>query len=207
MSTTGTSSLEPTVTNWVWPILSSKRPPAIGTGVYIFYLGGDPEYPVWIGEFSEEPQGVFSYGAFTSTQTQTPTSINTEKIITYNVTDSSQGVTLSGNQIKVDYDGTYNFMFSIQFHHETGGGDNQYESAYVWFKKNGTSIANSATSVTLRKEDYNSMTVNLFIPMKKSDYAQLAWSATSTSMLLSAISAASPHPTVPSVILTVNQIA
>ena len=194
------------VTDWVWPVISTERPPAIGSGAWITYIGGNPDYPVWLGEFGQDPQGMFCHGSFYSTQNQT-TGVNTETIITYNNTDISQGVSLSGNQIKVDYDGTYNFMFSIQFLHITGGGSNQTENAYVWFKKNGINIPDSATYITATKGNYHFLTVNLFIPMKTSDYVQLAWSASATEMTLQALSAASPHPAVPSVILTVNQIA
>lgn len=194
------------VTDWIWPVVSTKRPPKIGTGTWIMYIGGNPDYPVWIGEFGKEPQGVFSHGSFFSTQTQT-TAINTETIITYDNTDISEGVKLSGNQIKVDYDGTYNIMFSIQLRHLSGGGGGSNENAYVWFKKNGVSIPNSATFLTVSKGDYGFMTVNLFIPMKKTDYVQLAWSSTTSDMRLDALPASSPHPGIPSVILTVNQIA
>jgi hypothetical protein len=29
------------------------KPPVIGQGVWIFYIGGDPEYPVWMGAFGK----------------------------------------------------------------------------------------------------------------------------------------------------------
>ena len=193
-------------TDWIWPVISTKRPPDIGTGTWVMYIGGNPEYPVWIGEFGESPQGMFGHGSFYSTQTQT-TGINTETILTYNNTDISEGVKLSGNQIKVDYDGTYNVMFSIQFHHLSGGGGGSSENVYAWFKKNGVSIPNSATYVTVDKGSYNFMTVNLFIPMKITDYVQIAWSSNTSDMRVEALSAAAPHPAIPSVILTVNQIA
>lgn len=194
------------VSNWAWPVLSTHRPPAIKQGVWVSFIGGDLEYPIWMGEFGKSLQGILSHGSFFSSQNQT-TGINTESIITYNNTDISQGVKLSGNQIKVDYDGTYNIMFSIQFHHLTGGGSDQTENAYVWFKKNGISIPNSATYVTATKGQYTFMAVNLFVPMKRSDYVQLAWSSSSSLLRMEALSAAAPHPEIPSVILTVNQIA
>jgi hypothetical protein len=193
-------------TDWIWPVISTKRPPDIGTGTWVMYIGGNPEYPVWIGEFGESPQGMFGHGSFYSTQDQT-TGLNTETIVTYNNTDISEGVTLSGSQIKVDYDGTYNFAFSIQFYHPSGGGGGSSENVYVWFKKNGVSIPQSATYITVDKGKYNLMALNLFIPMKITDYVQLAWSSNTSDMLIKAVPVASPHPAGPSVILTVNQIA
>jgi hypothetical protein len=42
------------VTDWVWPMEPSSihtQVPVIGQGVWIVYIGGDPEYPVWSGSF------------------------------------------------------------------------------------------------------------------------------------------------------------
>ena len=42
------------VTDWVWPMEPSSihtEVPVIGQGVWIVYIGGDPEYPVWSGAF------------------------------------------------------------------------------------------------------------------------------------------------------------
>jgi hypothetical protein len=44
------------VTDWVWPIEPSSihtEVPVIGQGVWIAYIGGDPEYPVWSGAFGK----------------------------------------------------------------------------------------------------------------------------------------------------------
>jgi hypothetical protein len=42
------------VTDWVWPMEPSSihtEVPVIGQGVWVVYVGGDPEYPVWSGAF------------------------------------------------------------------------------------------------------------------------------------------------------------
>ena len=46
----------PEITDWVWPVTPSSvqtEPPAIGQGVWVSYIGGDPEYPIWIGSFGK----------------------------------------------------------------------------------------------------------------------------------------------------------
>lgn len=46
----------PEVTDWIWPVTPSSvqtEPPAIGQGVWVSYIGGDPEYPVWMGAFGK----------------------------------------------------------------------------------------------------------------------------------------------------------
>jgi hypothetical protein len=42
------------VTDWAWPMEPSSihtGVPVVGQGVWITYVGGDPEYPVWAGAF------------------------------------------------------------------------------------------------------------------------------------------------------------
>jgi len=44
------------VTNWIWPVEPSSihtEVPVVGQGVWVTYLGGDPEYPVWLGSFGK----------------------------------------------------------------------------------------------------------------------------------------------------------
>jgi hypothetical protein len=51
VQTTGTE-----VTDWAWPIEPSSihtDAPVVGQGVWVTYVGGDPEYPVWIGAFGK----------------------------------------------------------------------------------------------------------------------------------------------------------
>jgi len=203
-----TSFSSESVTNWIWPVISTKRPPAIGTGVYIVYVGGDPEYPVWIGEFSEEPQGVFAYGSWFSSADQTVTAINTEKIMTVNNTDFSEGISVvDSSKFTVKETGTYNLQFSAQLHHRTGGGGGPGNNIYIWLKKNGTSVANSSTSLNIGSGNYAVAAWNFFVNLKYDEYVQLAWSTTTTNIALEANGASSPSPAIPSLIVTMNQIA
>lgn len=44
------------VTDWAWPMEPSSIHtdiPVIGQGVWVTYIGGDPEYPVWSGAFGK----------------------------------------------------------------------------------------------------------------------------------------------------------
>jgi hypothetical protein len=44
------------ITDWVWPVEPaniSTEVPVIGQGVWVSYVGGDPEYPVWHGAFGK----------------------------------------------------------------------------------------------------------------------------------------------------------
>jgi Type VI secretion system/phage-baseplate injector OB domain len=49
--TTGTE-----VTEWAWPVEPSSIHtdlPVVGQGVWISYIGGDPDYPIWMGAFGK----------------------------------------------------------------------------------------------------------------------------------------------------------
>ena len=42
------------ISNWAWPLEPSNihtEVPVVGQGVWIVYIGGDPDYPVWFGSF------------------------------------------------------------------------------------------------------------------------------------------------------------
>lgn len=196
------------ITNWVWPVISTKRPPAIGTGVYVMYVGGDPEYPVWIGEFGEDPQGVFAFGSWFSTVDQTAAAINTAYIITVNNQDYEQGIKVVDNsKFKVAESGTYNLQFSAQLQHRTGGGGGSGDNIWIWLKKNGSNVANSSTKLYIPTGKYQVAAWNFIVKLKYDDYLQLSWYVDTTDIAIEANGASGPSPAVPSLIVTMNQIA
>jgi hypothetical protein len=51
VQTTGSETTE-----WAWPIEPSSihtEVPVVGQGVWVTYIGGDPEFPVWLGAFGK----------------------------------------------------------------------------------------------------------------------------------------------------------
>ena len=205
VSTTGTSSAESTVTNWIWPMISTKRPPAIGAGVYIFYVGGDPEYPVWIGEFGEEPQGVFCHGSWHNTATMTAAVADTAYPMQCNVIEIENGVTLVNNsKMTVEQSGTYNIQFSAQFDKSSAN----VEHAYIWLRKNGTDVPYSASQVAVQGSTAEFIAAwNFFGEAEAGDYFEVVGSVTNTSVFLPAVAPSGVVPGIPSVILTITQIA
>ena len=196
------------ITNWIWPVISTKRPPAIGTGVYVMYIGGDPEYPVWIGEFGEAPQGVFAYGSWFSTIDQTAASTSTQYIMTVNSTDYSEGISVvNSSKFTVQERGTYNLQFSAQLQHRTGGGGGPGDNIWIWLKKNGSNVANSATKLYIPTGKYQVASWNFYSAMMPGDYLELAWYVDTTDIAIEANGASGPSPAVPSLIVTMNQIA
>lgn len=205
ISTTGTE-----VTNWAWPIFSTSIPPEIGSGVYAAYLGGDPEYPLWIGEFGTtgEQKGLFAHGSWYSTADQTAGATSTEYIMTVNNTDYSQDISVvDSKKFTVKYGGFYNLQFSAQFKHRTGGGGGAGTAVWVWLKKNGTSVPSSATRLNIQSGDYSVAAWNFFSQLEDNDYLELAWSVNTTDIAVEYETATSPAPAVPSLIVTMNQIS
>jgi len=142
------------------------------------------------------------YGSFYDTTTQTATTINTAKAITFNTTDLSQGVFLSTtSRVMVDTEGIYDYQLSIQLDKTTGG----TAEFYIWFRLNGVDVADSASQIRLQgnnAEVFSSL--NYFFDLKAGDYVEIMFSVADLSVELAATAAAAPHPGIPSIILTVS---
>lgn len=143
------------------------------------------------------------YGTFYDTTTQTAAAINTAYAITFNNTDLSEGVYRGSttSQIFVDTEGVYNFQFSAQLD-KTSGGVGIYN---IWPAINGTDVANSCTRVRIQGNDAESVAAwNFVFNLKAGDYFELKWSVDNTDCQIVAFAAATPHPAIPSVLLTVT---
>lgn len=145
------------------------------------------------------------YGSFYSTVTQTAAAINTAYAVTFNTTDQSAGVSIGTptSRVTVNTPGIYNFQHSMQLINTSGGN----HSIWIWFRKNGVDIPDSATEIRVQGNNTEQFAAwNLFIPMQVNDYVQIMWSVSDTAVRLLAASASPPVPLVPSVILTVNYV-
>jgi hypothetical protein len=142
------------------------------------------------------------YGQFYDTTTQTAALASTAYAITFNTTDISDGVTLrSTSEVEVDTEGLYNFQVSIQL--DCASGSNQ--EVWVWVRKNGTDIPNSAIYVTIQNNNSELVQAfNLFVDMKAGDYVEFMWAVGNTSAQLATFAASAFAPAVPSIILTVS---
>jgi hypothetical protein len=143
------------------------------------------------------------YGSFYDTTTQTATTINTAKAITFNNTDLSNGVFIGTptSRIVVDSEGIYNFDTSFQLD-KTSGGTAEF---YFWFRLNGVDVPDSASQIRIQGNDAEIFSsLNYFFDLKANDYVELMFSTTSLSVEIAAFAAAAPHPGIPSIILTVN---
>lgn len=143
------------------------------------------------------------YGSFYDTTDQAAATANVAYGMTFNTTDLSLGVTRGSptSRIYVDRPNVYNIQFSAEFINTAGGAHN----AWIWLRKNGSDIANSASVV--RVEGNNSELVaawNFLLQMNAGDYFELMWEVSDISLSLHADPATAIHPAIPSIILTVT---
>jgi hypothetical protein len=144
----------------------------------------------------------FNVGAFTSTITQSGSAAVSQSM-TFNTTDITQGVTLNGGgtQLTLTNSGTYNIQFSAQVLADTGA-----DTVWIWLKKNGTNVSNTATKLVLANNEANVAAWNFVVPAVGTDYFELAWQSSGGHTKLFAETAAGNYPAIPSVIVTVTQV-
>ena len=146
------------------------------------------------------------YGAFQDTTTQTAASINTAYPVNLRVTDLSNGITIVNNsKIKIANAGIYNIQFSLQLE-KTGGSGNMI--ADIWLRKNGVDIPSTTGKVVLTGSANASPIVaawNYVIAVSSNDSLELMWATNNDNVVIKSAPATSPHPSIPSAILTVTQ--
>lgn len=145
------------------------------------------------------------YGSFYDTTTQSAAIINTATAITFNTTDISNGVYRGTptSRIYVDTEGIYNFQISVQLDSTVSTA----EAFYVWFRINGVDVTNSASQVRIQGSNAEVfVALNLFFNLKSGDYIEIMFSVSNLGVQLLSSGAVSPHPGIPSIILTVSNI-
>lgn len=152
------------------------------------------------------------YGAFQDSTDQTAANTTTAYAITFDTTDFSNGVTLSNSsRLNVAQAGIYNLQFSIQFKNTTNDG----QDVDVWFRKNGTNIANSNSRfhVVARKSSGDPShliaAMNFFVSLAANDYVEIMWRPTDIGVSLEHFAASSTpdRPVIPSVIATLTFVS
>lgn len=152
------------------------------------------------------------HGAFQDSTDQTAASTTTAYAITFDTTDFSNYVTLSNSsRLNVQNSGIYNIQFSIQFKNTT----NDTQDVDLWFRKNGTDIANSNSKFGFipRKSSgdpsHTIAAMNFFVSLEKNDYIQLMWRTSDTGVSIEHYAAGtSPtRPATPSAIVTISFVS
>lgn len=149
-----------------------------------------------------------SYGSFYDTTTQTNPVANIPRSMSFNSTDITNGVSISGSTnpfntyVKTINAGIYNIQFSAQVEKTDSGTD----VIVIWLRKNGIDLTDSATKLTLSGNGTKVVAAwNWFALSAANDYYQIIWTSADTGMRLYA-EPINDTPGIPSVILTVNRV-
>lgn len=159
------------------------------------------------GKFMNNPSG-----AFQDSTNQTAANTTTAYAVTLDTTDFSNGVTVaSGSRITVADAGIWNCQFSIQFKNTT----NDTQDVDIWFRKNGTNIANSNSRFNLspRKSSGDPShliaAMNFFPSLSANDYLEIMWCVSDIGVSIEhyGTSTSPTRPAVPSAIVTMSFVS
>jgi len=153
----------------------------------------------------------YPYLAVQDSTDQAAASTTTAYAVTFNTTDYALGASLSNSsRLNVNYSGLYNLQFSIQF----ANTDTQIQDVDIWFRKNGTDIANSNSKFSVPNSHGGTnghliAALNFYIELAKNDYVQIMWATTSTQVTIEQLPAqTSPtRPATPSAIATLQYLS
>lgn len=143
------------------------------------------------------------YGSFYDTTDQVAAAINTAYAMTFNSTDLSNGVYIGAptSRIYVDTHNVYNIQFSAQLLNTAGGA----HDVWIWLRKNGTDVPNSATSIRIEGNNTKQVAAwNFLLSLNSGDYFELMWEVSDLAVTLDYEVASAVHPAIPSLILTVT---
>lgn len=127
-------------------------------------------------------------------------------------TSISSGISIanngSGNATRITFAaaGTYAIMPSIQF----ANSDTSNRNVTVWFRKNGTDIANSATIINVPKTGDGGAAffqIVFYETVTAGQYIEIMWLPTNVAVTLDYTVAGAVAPAVPSIILSAERIA
>ena len=127
--------------------------------------------------------------------------------VTFNTDLTGTGISVvASTQITFTAAGTYMLAPSIQFKNT----DSNDHDVTVWFRKNGTNIANSATIVNVPKAADGGASIfslSFFDTVTAGQYIEIMWLPENIAVTIDFIAAGAIAPAIPSIILPVMRIA
>lgn len=145
------------------------------------------------------------YGQFIKTTDQTPAATNTAYAITLDSAPVANGISIGSpaSRIVVSESGLYNFAATYQLTSTSSSTKN----IWLWFRVNGTDVANSSILVTLSSNnEYKAVARSDFFTLDANEYVELMWASDSTAVTLDAVASTAFAPGSPALILAVTQV-
>jgi hypothetical protein len=145
------------------------------------------------------------YGEFTKTSDQSPAVINTAYALTFDNTEIAEGISIGSpaSRIVVVQSGLYQFDATVQI----GSSSSSPKTVWLWFRKNGTDVANSARLVTINiNNGYTAVSMSEFFSLAANDRIEIMFAANDTAITVDNVAATAFAPAAPAVVLAVSQI-
>ena len=145
------------------------------------------------------------YGEFTKTSDQSPAAINTAYALTFDNTEVAEGISIGSpaSRIVVVQSGLYQFNATVQI----SSSNSNAKTVWLWFRKNGTDVANSARLVTINiNSGYTAVSMNEFFSLAANDRIEIMFAADDTAITVDNVAATAFAPAAPAVVLSVSQI-
>ncbi len=152
------------------------------------------------GQYIDCPNGLFF-----STVDHTLAAANTGYPINFENTYLSNGVSRTDTtRITCAVSGVYNFQFSGQ----VSSTSSSSKTVYIWLRRSGVDIGYSTHAYTISGSGtYLEISWNFDIDMTAGQYMEIVFAGDSTNVMLDAVAAATPHPGIPSAVISVNFVA
>lgn len=152
------------------------------------------------GQYIDCPNGLFF-----NTADQDITLANTAYPVVYNQTYLNNAAVLSTtSRVEISVAGIYNFQYSGQIEST----NNSPKNVFLWIRRNGIDIGYSSRAYSISGSGaYAPIAYTFNIDMQAGEYLEMVVSASDNTVRLAAETAASPHPGIPSSVLSVNFVA
>lgn len=145
------------------------------------------------------------YGEFTKTTDATPAAINTAYALTFDSTEIANGISIgtTTSHIVVAQSGLYQFDATVQL----TSGNSSAKNIWIWFRKNGTDVPNTARIVTMDiNGGYIPASMAQFFSLAANDYIEIMYAASDTNVIIDNVAATAFAPAAPAVTLAVTQV-
>ena len=145
------------------------------------------------------------YGEFSKTSDQSPALTNTAYALTFDNTEVAEGISIGSpaSQIVVVQSGLYQFNATVQI----SSSNSNAKTVWLWFRKNGTDVANSARLVTINiNNGYTAVSMSEFFSLAANDRIEIMFAADDTAITVDNVAATAFAPAAPAVVLAVSQI-
>ena len=148
----------------------------------------------------------YYYGQFSRTTSITPAAANTAYPITWNTTNISEGLSLTGSpttRLTAANSGLYNFAARIQF----STSNSNLKSGWMWLRKNGTNIGDTTVIGTLKDSGgYLVLQLNDFVSLGVNDYVELMFAVDDTGLAPTAVAATAFAPAAAAAHVAITQV-